>query len=158
MAISSGLNINCGGDVAAERALWQLVEMPREARLDEYAQRGKRVLGMCPRNTFTFTTRHKPFDGSAFSWNNGYASTCRSGTERGLGRSGGRRPNSIESMVCAPSRSMPRIGALACLEVKMIGKPYALVGHVRFDEGGQDCCLRTTLNGHEAGNGGHSQG
>jgi len=27
---------------------------------------------------------------------------------------------------------MPRIGALACLEVKMIGKPYALVGQVRF--------------------------
>jgi hypothetical protein len=33
------------GDVASERALWQLVEMPREARLDEGAQRGKRVLG-----------------------------------------------------------------------------------------------------------------
>jgi hypothetical protein len=30
---------------ASERALWQLVEMPREARLDEGAQRGKRVLG-----------------------------------------------------------------------------------------------------------------
>jgi hypothetical protein len=33
------------GDVASEIALWQLVEMPREARLDEGAQRGKRVLG-----------------------------------------------------------------------------------------------------------------
>jgi uncharacterized paraquat-inducible protein A len=33
------------GDVASERALWQLVEMPREARLDEGAQRGKRVFG-----------------------------------------------------------------------------------------------------------------
>jgi hypothetical protein len=33
------------GDVAFEMALWQLVEMPREARLDEGAQRGKRVLG-----------------------------------------------------------------------------------------------------------------
>jgi len=33
------------GDVASERALRQLVEMPREARLDEGAQRGKRVLG-----------------------------------------------------------------------------------------------------------------
>ncbi len=33
------------GDVASERALWQLVEMPREARLNEGAQRGKRVLG-----------------------------------------------------------------------------------------------------------------
>jgi diadenosine tetraphosphate (Ap4A) HIT family hydrolase len=30
--------------------------------------------------------------------------------------------------------------------------------YLRFDEGGQDCCLRTTLNGHEAGNGGYSQG
>ena len=50
------------------------------------------------------------------------------------------------------------IGALACLEVKMIGKPYALVGQVRFDEGGQDFYLWTILNGHEAGNGGYSQG
>ncbi len=33
------------GDVASERALWQLVEMPREARFDEGAQRGKRVFG-----------------------------------------------------------------------------------------------------------------
>src|SRR3990167_419995 len=49
-------------------------------------------------------------------------------------------------------------GKLACLEVKMVGKPYALVGHVRFDEGGQDFGLGTTLNGHEAGNGGYSQG
>ena len=32
-------------DVASERALWQLVEMAREARLDEDAYRGKRVLG-----------------------------------------------------------------------------------------------------------------
>ncbi len=40
----------------------------------------------------------------------------------------------------------------------MVGKPYALVGQVRFDEGGQDFFLRMTLNGHEAGNGGYSQG
>ena len=40
----------------------------------------------------------------------------------------------------------------------MVGKPYALVGQVRFDEGGQDFGLGTTLNGHEAGNGGYSQG
>ena len=33
------------GDVASERAKWQLVEMPREARLNEGAQRGKRELG-----------------------------------------------------------------------------------------------------------------
>ncbi len=33
------------GDVDSEKALWQLGEMPREARLDEGAQRGKRVLG-----------------------------------------------------------------------------------------------------------------
>ena len=53
---------------------------------------------------------------------------------------------------------MLRIGALARLEVKMIGKPYALVGHVRFDEGEQDFTPRTNLNGHETGNGGYSQG
>ena len=50
------------------------------------------------------------------------------------------------------------IGALACLEVKMIGKPYAGELHVRFDEGEQDFVLWQILNGHEAGNGGHSQG
>ncbi len=33
------------GDVASESALWQLVEMVRESRLDEGAQREKRVLG-----------------------------------------------------------------------------------------------------------------
>jgi len=49
-------------------------------------------------------------------------------------------------------------GKLVCLEVKMIGKPYAGKLQVRFDEGGQDFGLGTTLNGHEAGNGGHSQG
>jgi hypothetical protein len=30
------------------------------------------------------------------------------------------------------------MGALACLEVKMIGKPCAGKLHARFDEGGQD--------------------
>ena len=64
----------------------------------------------------------------------------------------------MESLVCAPSPSMPRIGALACLEVKMIGKPYAGELQVRFDEGEQDFTPRTNLNGHEAGNGGYSQG
>jgi hypothetical protein len=53
---------------------------------------------------------------------------------------------------------MLRIGVLACLEVKMIGKPYAGELHVRFDEGGLDFYLRTTLNGHEAENSGYSQG
>ena len=52
------------------------------------------------------------------------------------------------------SRNMPRIGALACLEVKMIGKPYAGELHVRFDEGEQVFVARQILNGHEAGNGG----
>jgi hypothetical protein len=47
--------------------------------------------------------------------------------------------------------------ALACLEMKMIGKPYAGELHVRFDEGEQDFVSRNILNGHEAGNGGHSQ-
>jgi hypothetical protein len=56
-----------------------------------------------------------------------------------------------------PSRSMPRIGALACLEMKMIGKPYAGELHVRFDEGEQDIVLRTILNGHEVGNDRYSQ-
>jgi hypothetical protein len=57
-----------------------------------------------------------------------------------------------------PFHNTPRIGALACLEVKMIGKPYAGELHVRFDEGEQDFVSRTILNGHEAGNGGNSQG
>jgi hypothetical protein len=57
-----------------------------------------------------------------------------------------------------PFHNTPRIGALACLEVKMIGKPYAGELHVRFDEGEQDFVSRRFLNGHEAGNGGYSQG
>jgi len=57
-----------------------------------------------------------------------------------------------------PYQSMLPMGTLVCLEVKMIGKPYAGKLQVRFDEGGQDFFLRTTLNGHEAGNGGYSQG
>ena len=40
-----------------------------------------------------------------------------------------------------PFHNTPRIGALACLEVKMIGKPYAGELHVRFDEGEQDFVL-----------------
>jgi hypothetical protein len=56
-----------------------------------------------------------------------------------------------------PFHNTPPIGVLACLEVKMIGKPYAGELHVRFDEGEQDFVLRNILNGHEAGNGGHSQ-
>jgi hypothetical protein len=40
----------------------------------------------------------------------------------------------------------------------MIGKPYAGELLVRFDEGGQDFFLRQIPNGHEAGNGGYSQG
>jgi hypothetical protein len=56
-----------------------------------------------------------------------------------------------------PFRNTPRIGALACLEVKMIGKPYAGELHVRFDEGEQDIVLRTILNGHEVGNDRYSQ-
>ncbi len=53
---------------------------------------------------------------------------------------------------------MPVIGELACLEMKMIGKPYAGELQVRFDEGEQDFVLRSILNGHEAGNGGYGQG
>ncbi len=57
-----------------------------------------------------------------------------------------------------PFRNMPRIGALACIEVKVIGKPYVGELQVRFDEGEQDFVSRKILNGYEAGNGGHSQG
>ncbi len=57
-----------------------------------------------------------------------------------------------------PSRSMLPMGARERLEVKMIGKPDAGELHVRFDEGGQDGGRGTALNGHEAGNGGYSQG
>jgi hypothetical protein len=35
--------------------------------------------------------------------------------------------------------SRPREIVLVCLEMKMIGKPYAGELHVRFDEGEQDC-------------------
>jgi hypothetical protein len=56
-----------------------------------------------------------------------------------------------------PFHNTPRIGALACLEVKMIGKPYAGELHVRFDEGEQDIVLRTILNGHKVGNDRYSQ-
>ena len=56
-------------------------------------------------------------------------------------------------MVCMPFHNTLSIGALACLEVKMIGKPYAGELHVRFDEGEQDFVSWTILNGHEAGNG-----
>ncbi len=51
-------------------------------------------------------------------------------------------------------RNTPRIGALACLEVNRIGKPYAGELHVRFDEGEQVLVARQILNGHEAGNSG----
>ena len=57
-----------------------------------------------------------------------------------------------------PFHNTPRIGALACLKVKMIGKPYAGDLHVRFDEGEQDFVLWQILNGHAAGNGGYGQG
>jgi hypothetical protein len=53
---------------------------------------------------------------------------------------------------------MPRIAEFECLEVKMIGKPYAGDLQVRFDEGEQDFVPRRILNGHEVGNDGHSQG
>jgi len=54
-----------------------------------------------------------------------------------------------------PFGNRPRIGALACLEVKMIGEPYAGELRVRFDEGEQVFVVRQILNGHEAGNGGN---
>jgi len=71
---------------------------------------------------------------------------------------GGRQLNTTKSLVYMPFHNTPRIGALACLEMKMIGKPYAGELHVRFDEGEQDFVLWKTLNGHEAGNGGYGQG
>ena len=56
-----------------------------------------------------------------------------------------------------PSRNTPRIGALACVEMKMIGKPYVGEPQVRFDEGEQAFIAREILNGHETGNSGYSQ-
>ena len=50
--------------------------------------------------------------------------------------------------------SAPTTSFIACLEVKMIGKPYAGELHVRFDEGEQVFVALQILNGHEAGNGG----
>jgi len=43
-------------------------------------------------------------------------------------------------------------------EMKMIGKPYVGELQVRFDEGEQAYISRQFLNGHEAENGGYSQG
>ncbi len=40
----------------------------------------------------------------------------------------------------------------------MIGKPSGGKLHAGFDKGGLDGCLGATLNGHQAGNGGYSQG
>ena len=40
----------------------------------------------------------------------------------------------------------------------MIGKPSGEKLHAGFDEGGLDGGLWATLNGHEAGNSGYSQG
>ena len=40
----------------------------------------------------------------------------------------------------------------------MLGKPSAGKLHTGFDEGELDGGLWATLNGHEAGNGGYSQG
>jgi hypothetical protein len=40
-------------------------------------------------------------------------------------------------LVCIPFHNTPRIGELECLEMKMIGKPYAGELQVRFDEGEQ---------------------
>ena len=57
-----------------------------------------------------------------------------------------------------PYQSMLAIGEFVCLEMKMIGKPYAGDRQVRFDEGEQDCVPGTILNGHEIGNDGYSQG
>jgi hypothetical protein len=57
-----------------------------------------------------------------------------------------------------PSQSMPLIGEFACLEMKMIGKPYAGELQVRFDEGEQDFFPWTILNGHEVGNDRYGQG
>jgi len=57
-----------------------------------------------------------------------------------------------------PYRSMPAIGEFVCLEVKMIGKPYAGELQVRFDEGEQDFVPWAILNGHEIGNDGYGQG
>ena len=57
-----------------------------------------------------------------------------------------------------PYRFTLPIGKFACLEIMMIGKPYAGELQVRFDEGEQDCVPRTILNGHEVGNDGYGQG
>ena len=110
-------------------------------------------------NYFHLHNSTRVFVRQRFSWSNGCASTCRGDDRsRGLDFAGGRRLNSTKSLVCMPFHNTPRIGALACLEVKMIGKPYAGELHVRFDEGEQDFVSRQILNGHEAGNGGHCQG
>ena len=44
-----------------------------------------------------------------------------------------------------------------CRTTKALGEPDAGNPQVRFDEGALETGLRSGLNGHEAGNGGHSQ-
>ncbi len=66
-------------------------------------------------------------------------------------------PNRIRDRQRGLYLKAKRERALACLEVKMIGKPSGGKLHAGFDEGGLDGCLWATLNGHEAGNGGYSR-
>ena len=77
---------------------------------------------------------------------------------KGFGYGDGQQLDSTERWVCMPYRSMLGVGELACLEMTMIGKPYAGELPVRFDEGEHDFVLPTILYGHEAGNGGYGQG
>jgi hypothetical protein len=74
-----------------------------------------------------------------------------------LGIADGRQLNSTKSLACLPFRNTPRNGALACIEMKMIGKPYVEELQGRLDEGEQAFIPWTILYGHESGNGGYSQ-
>jgi len=68
--------------------------------------------------------------------NNAHASTCRGDDRsRDLDITDGRRLDSTKSLNFVPYRCVLLIGKLACLEVKMIGKPYVGKLQVRFDEG-----------------------
>jgi hypothetical protein len=51
----------------------------------------------------------------------------------GFDRKCGRPLGATKSLGWSPFRFTPDIGIIACLEVKMIGKPHAEKSYVRFD-------------------------
>ncbi len=95
-------------------------------------------------NYFHLHNSTRCLPGSDIFWSGECSSTC-GGDDRskGFDRASGQRPGSIKSLEWSRSHSTCPISVNSqCLEVKMIGKPYAGELQVRFDEGEQDCVSR----------------